>query len=45
MGALGDFDLEMYKTGYQRYAAIAMFLMCTMLVSVVFMNMLIAIMG
>jgi len=45
MGAIGDFDLDMYKVGYQRYAALGMFLLCTMLVTVVFMNMLIAIMG
>ena len=45
MGALGDFDSTIYRTGYDKYFAMAMFLMATFIISVVFMNMLIAIMG
>ena len=45
MGALGDFDTEVYRSGWDRYAAMAMFLLATFFICVVFMNMLIAIMG
>ena len=45
MGALGDFDSTIYRVGYDRYFAIFMFLLATFIISVVFMNMLIAIMG
>jgi len=45
MGALGDFDSEIYRTGYDWYYVMAMFLAATFIISVVFMNMLIAIMG
>lgn len=45
MGALGDFDSTIYRVGYNRYFAVAMFLLATFIISVVFMNMLIAIMG
>jgi hypothetical protein len=45
MGALGDFDSEIYRAGWDRYAAMAMFLLATFFICVVFMNMLIAIMG
>lgn len=45
LGMLGDFESEVYITGYDRYYAIVMFLIATYLISVVFMNMLIAIMG
>lgn len=45
MGALGDFDSEVYREGWDRYAAMVMFLLATFFICVVFMNMLIAIMG
>jgi hypothetical protein len=45
MGALGDFDSTIYRVGYDRYFAFAMFVLATFIISVVFMNMLIAIMG
>jgi len=45
LGALGDFDSGRYKNGYAKYFAFAMFLIATFLITVVFMNMLIAIMG
>jgi hypothetical protein len=45
VGALGDFDTTVYETGVARYMAMLMFLLSTFLISVVFMNMLIAIMG
>ena len=45
MGALGDFDDQIYKQGSDRYAAMSMFLLATFIIAVVFMNMLIAIMG
>ena len=45
MGALGDFDSTVYRMGYDRYFAVGMFLLATFIISVVFMNMLIAIMG
>jgi hypothetical protein len=45
MGALGDFDSTIYRVGYDKYFAIGMFLLATFIISVVFMNMLIAIMG
>ena len=45
MGALGDFDSGRYRIGYDRYFAMAMFLLATFIICVVFMNMLIAIMG
>lgn len=45
MGALGDFDSAIYRVGYDKYFAIGMFLLATFIISVVFMNMLIAIMG
>lgn len=45
MGALGDFDSARYRVGYDRYFAMAMFLLATFIICVVFMNMLIAIMG
>jgi len=45
MGALGDFDSNIYRIGYDRYFAMAMFLLATFIICVVFMNMLIAIMG
>ena len=45
LGALGDFDSTVYRNGYDRYFAVAMFLLATFIISVVFMNMLIAIMG
>jgi len=45
LGALGDFDSGRYKNGNDRYNALGMFLLATFIISVVFMNMLIAIMG
>jgi hypothetical protein len=45
MGALGDFDPGAYTNGYDRIAAMSMFLLATFIIAVVFMNMLIAIMG
>ena len=45
LGALGDFDSQVYRKGYDRYFAVFMFLLATFIISVVFMNMLIAIMG
>jgi hypothetical protein len=45
LGALGDFDTTIYRIGYDRYFATTMFLIATFIISVVFMNMLIAIMG
>lgn len=45
LGALGDFDSDAYKQGYDRYVAMFMFILATFIVQVVFMNMLIAIMG
>lgn len=45
LGALGDFDSTVYRNGYDRYFAVLMFLLATFIISVVFMNMLIAIMG
>jgi hypothetical protein len=45
MGALGDFESEVYRVGYDAYSAMAMFILATFIISVVFMNMLIAIMG
>ena len=45
LGALGDFESPVYREGWDRHAATAMFLLATFFISVVFMNMLIAIMG
>lgn len=45
LGALGDFESDVYRLGYDRYAAMGMFIIATFVISVVFMNMLIAIMG
>jgi hypothetical protein len=45
MGALGDFDSEAYRIGYDKNFAMVMFLLATFIICVVFMNMLIAIMG
>jgi len=45
MGALGDFDSTIYRVGYDKYYAFAMFVLATFIIAVVFMNMLIAIMG
>jgi hypothetical protein len=45
LGALGDFDSTIYRIGYDKYFALSMFLLATFIISVVFMNMLVAIMG
>lgn len=45
LGALGDFDTGRYKHGNAKYFVMFMFVLATFVVSVVFMNMLIAIMG
>lgn len=45
MGALGDFENTIYRVGYDKYFAMAMFCLATFIICVVFMNMLIAIMG
>ena len=44
-GALGQFSQQTYIAGYEKYSASAMFILGTFMVSVVFMNMLIAIMS
>ena len=44
-GALGQFSQTTYITGYEKYSASFMFILGTFMVSVVFMNMLIAIMS
>lgn len=44
-GALGDFDTGRYKHGNAKYFVMFMFIASTFVVSVVFMNMLIAIMS
>lgn len=44
-GALGQFSQQTYIVGYEKYSASAMFILGTFMVSVVFMNMLIAIMS
>ena len=45
LGALGDFDVTQYQVGYDKYYALFMFFFATAIITVVFMNMLIAIMG
>lgn len=45
LGALGSFQTSTYKAGYDSSFVLAMFLMATFLISVIFMNMLISIMG
>lgn len=45
LGALGDFDTSRYKVGHAKYFVMFMFILATFIVSVVFLNMLIAIMG
>jgi len=45
VGALGNFTTGRYKVGYATTAVMLMFLLATFVVSVVFMNMVIAIMG
>lgn len=45
LGALSDFDTGRYKVGQARYFVMFMFILATFIVSVVFLNMLIAIMG
>jgi hypothetical protein len=45
LGALGDFNSEIYRIGYDADWAMIMFLLGTFIICVVFMNMLIAIMG
>jgi hypothetical protein len=45
LGALGDFDITVFNDGPDKYIALSMFLLATFIISVVFMNMLIAIMG
>ena len=45
LGMLGDFDTELFRTGYDRNAITVMFILATYVIMVVFMNMLIAIMG
>lgn len=45
VGALGNFTTDNYKVGAATKYVMAMFLLATFVVSVVFMNMVIAIMG
>jgi hypothetical protein len=45
IGALGNFSTSRFRVGPSKYAVMFMFLMSTFFVSVVFMNMLIAIMS
>lgn len=45
VGALGNFTTDRYRTGGAKYFVMLMFLLATFIVSVVFMNMLVAIMG
>lgn len=45
IGALGNFTTDRFRKGNIRYCAMFMFIIATFVVSVVFMNMLIAIMG
>lgn len=45
LGALGDFDTGRYKHGNGKHIVMFMFILATFVVSVIFMNMLIAIMG
>jgi len=45
MGALGDFSSDDFQDGYNATSGMSMFLLCTFMILVVFMNMLIAIMG
>ena len=45
IGALGNFTTDRFRVGDSKYYAMFMFLTATFMVSVVFMNMLIAIMG
>ena len=45
MGALGAFDPVTYQNGYGAKFAIPMLFLATFIISIVFMNMLIAIMG
>ena len=45
MGALGAFDPATYQNGYGAKFAIPMLFLATFIISIVFMNMLIAIMG
>ena len=45
MGALGAFDSGKFTNGFDKIAAMSMFLLATFIIAVVFMNMLIAIMG
>ena len=45
IGALGNFTTDRFRVGEIKYFAMGMFMLATFVVSVVFMNMLIAIMG
>ena len=45
MGVLGNYDVTLYRKGYDKNCANAMFFFATFMITVVFMNMLIAIMG
>ena len=45
IGALGNFSTSRFRVGPSKYAVMSMFLVSTFFVSVVFMNMLIAIMS
>ena len=45
IGALGNFTTGRFRIGQMKYYVMFMFMVATFIVSVVFMNMLIAIMG
>ena len=45
VGALGNFTTDRFRRGQNKYLVMMMFMAATFIVSVVFMNMLIAIMG
>ena len=45
LGVLGNYSIELYRSGVDKLIANGMFFFCTFIITVVFMNMLIAIMG
>jgi hypothetical protein len=45
LGVLGNYDVTLYRSGDDMGVANAMFFFCTFMITVVFMNMVIAIMG
>ena len=45
LGVLGNYDATLYRSGHDMIVSNAMFFFCTFIITVVFMNMVIAIMG